>query len=97
MIVLKNEEWFAVEWDQIGRVKHYYSKIAVAIIELSTGLQVGEQIKIVGPKTETEQTVKSMQVDHQNINEAKEGDLVGLKVRDKVREGDTVYKFTVKV
>jgi translation elongation factor EF-1alpha len=85
-----------MEWDPIGRVKHYYSKIAVAIIELSAGLQAGDQIKIVGPKTETEQKVKSMQVDHQNINEAKPGDLVGLKVKDKVREGDAVYKLTVQ-
>jgi translation elongation factor EF-1alpha len=82
-----------MEWDEIGRVKHYYSKIAVAIIELSDGLQVGEQIKIVGPKTETEQTVKSLQVDHQNISEAKPGNLVGLKVKDKVREGDAVFKI----
>lgn len=86
-----------MEWDEIGRVKHYYSKIAVAIIELSGELQAGEQIKIVGPKTETEQLVKSMQVDHQNINEAKPGNLVGLKVEDKVREGDAVFKFTTEV
>lgn len=86
-----------MEWDEIGRVKHYYSKIAVAIIELSAGLQAGEKIKIVGPKTETEQMVKSMQVDHQNINEAKPGNLVGLKVKDKVREGDAVFKITAKL
>ncbi len=81
-----------MEWEEIGRVNHYYSKISVAIIELSAALKVGERIKIAGPKTEVEQTVKSMQVDHRNIDEARPGDLVGLKVQDKVRQGDIVYK-----
>ncbi|HOL18579.1 MAG TPA: translation elongation factor-like protein [Bacillota bacterium] len=81
-----------MEWEEIGRVNHYYSKIAVAILELSAELKVGELIKIVGPKTETEQVVKSMQVDHRNIDVAKPGDLVGLKVEEKVRQGDIVYK-----
>ncbi len=81
-----------MEWLEIGRVTHYYSKISVAIIELSDSLQVGETIKIVGPKTEFEQNVKSMQVEHDDIDEAKPGDLVGLKVRDKAREGDAVFR-----
>lgn len=81
-----------MEWVQIGRVIHYYSKISVAIIELSDDLKTGEQIKIVGPKTEFEQEVKSMQVEHQNIDAAKSGDQVGLKVKEKAREGDAVFR-----
>lgn len=82
-----------VEWDEIGRVNHYYSKIAVAVLELSGSLKIGDQIKIVGPRTETAQLVKSMQVDHKQIDQANSGDLVGLKVKDIVREGDAVYKL----
>lgn len=81
-----------MEWDEIGRIHHYYSKISVAIISLSGSLTVDEKIKVVGPKTEVEQVVRSMQVDHRSIEEAGSGDLVGLKVKGKVREGDRVYK-----
>lgn len=80
--------------EEIGRVKHYYSKISVAIIELSASVSVGERINIVGPKTEFDQRIDSMQVEHQNIDPAKSGDLIGLKVNDKVREGDRVFRFT---
>ena len=82
-----------MEREQIGRVTHYYSKIGVAIILLENFLKTGERIAVVGSTTDLEQDVKSMQVEHENIAEAKAGDLVGLKVKDKVREGDTVYKL----
>ncbi|MFY9411493.1 MAG: hypothetical protein WAQ11_01245 [Dethiobacteria bacterium] len=84
----------AMSREEIGRVKHYYSKISVAIIELSAPLSVGENITIVGPKTEFAQEVSSMQVEHQNITSAQSGDLVGLKVMEKVREGDRVFRAT---
>jgi len=80
-----------MERQEIGQVTHYYSKIGVAIIRLDSSLKVGERIAIVGSTTDLEQDVKSMQVEHQSISEAKAGDLVGLKVKDKVREGDTVF------
>lgn len=82
-----------MEREEIGRVTHYYSKIAVAIIELTGSLKVGDWITVIGPKTEFEQAVKSLQVEHQNIEAAEPGDLVGLKVKDKVREGDCVFKL----
>ncbi len=82
-----------MERQLIGQVTHYYSKIGVAIIKLESMLSAGERIAVVGSTTDLEQDVKSLQVDHQTIAEAKEGDLVGLKVKDKVREGDTVYKL----
>ncbi|OPL11801.1 MAG: translation elongation factor-like protein [delta proteobacterium ML8_D] len=78
----------------VGQVTHYYSKIGVAILKLDDTLEVGDRIAIVGATTDIEQNVKSMQVEHENIETAKAGDLVGLKVRDKVREGDTVFKVT---
>ncbi len=82
-----------MERQLIGQVTHYYSKIGVAIILLEEMLQAGDKIAVVGSTTDLEQDVKSMQVEHQNIEEAKKGDLVGLKVKDKVREGDAVYKL----
>ncbi len=86
---------FVMERQVIGQVTHYYSKIGVAIISLEDGLRVGDRIAVVGSTTDLEQDVKSMQVEHQNIDVAKAGDLVGLKVKDKVREGDTVYSLKI--
>lgn len=76
----------------IGKITHYYSKLGVGIIELSGALKVGEKIKIVGHSTDFDQTVDSIQIDHKEVEEAKKGDVVGMKVNDKVREGDEVYK-----
>ncbi len=82
-----------MERQAIGQVTHYYGKIGVAILKLDAPLSVGDMLAIVGSTTDLEQQVKSMQVEHQNIEQATAGDLVGLKVKDKVREGDTVYKL----
>ncbi len=83
-----------MERQEIGRVVHFYSKIGVAIIQLDSELKVGDRIAIVGSTTDIDQIVKSMQVEHQSIEEARPGDLVGLKVKDRVRETDTVFKLT---
>ncbi len=82
-----------MERQAIGQVTHYYGKIGVAILKLDAPLSVGDVLAIVGSTTDLEQHVKSMQVEHHNIEQAAAGDLVGLKVKDKVREGDTVYKL----
>ncbi len=75
----------------IGKITHYFSNIGVGIIELSDELKVGDTIRIKGATTDFEQEVESMQIEHQNIEKAKKGDTIGLKVKDKVREGDNVY------
>ena len=75
----------------VGEVTHYYGKIGVAIVELSSPLKVGDAIKIVSQKSEAEQPVDSMEVDHQSVSEARKGDVVGLKVREKTSEGAKVY------
>ncbi|MEK7609441.1 MAG: EF-Tu/IF-2/RF-3 family GTPase, partial [Patescibacteria group bacterium] len=74
----------------IGKITHYYDKIGVAIIELSGGLKVGDKIKIEGGKNEFDQTVEEMQVDHKPVDAAKAGDAVGIKVKEKIREGALV-------
>jgi len=76
----------------IGKIAHYYSKIGVAVIDLEDELSVGDEISIEGATTNVRQKVESMQVEHSNIETAKAGDSVGLKVIDRVREQDAVYK-----
>lgn len=75
----------------IGEVTHYYGKIGVAIVELKNTLKVGDKIHLKGNATDFQQEVSSMQIEHQNISQAKKGDVIGLKVEKKVREGDEVY------
>ena len=81
-----------IEGKPIGKVTHYFGKIGVAVIELSDTLKAGETIRIVGGETDFNQTVDSMEVEHQKVEEAKAGESVGLKVDQKVREGYAVYK-----
>ncbi|MCK4633349.1 translation elongation factor-like protein [Candidatus Bathyarchaeota archaeon] len=78
---------------EVGRVTHYFSKIGVAVLELSDKLSVGDRILVRGMTTNVEQTVDSMQIDRVDIESAEAGKSVGLKVEDRVREGDSVYKI----
>ena len=77
----------------IGEVVHYFSKIKVAVIKLSAPLSEGDIIHVVGgEETDFEQPAKSMEMDHGKIKKAKKGNEVGLKVKEKVREGYKVLK-----
>lgn len=77
----------------IGRIAHYYSHLGVGIIELSEGeLKLGDTIHIKGVHTDFTQTVDSLQVEHQNVSRAEKGNLVGVKVKEKVREHDRVFR-----
>ena len=78
----------------IGKVTDFFIKPVVAGIELSGILRVGDKIHIKGSTTDMELTVESMQIERVNISEGKSGDLIGIKVPDRVRRGDTVYKVT---
>jgi putative protease len=77
---------------EIGRITHFFSKINVAVIELTQTLKVGDTIMIKGPSTDFEQIVDSMQIEHKNVEKADAGQSVGLKVAERVRETDVVYK-----
>lgn len=77
---------------KIGEVENYYSKIGVIILRLDEKLSVGETIHIRGHTTDFTQVVKSMQIEHKDVKEANPGDSVGIKVNEKVRKGDIVYK-----
>ncbi|OYT66292.1 hypothetical protein B6U74_01310 [Candidatus Bathyarchaeota archaeon ex4484_205] len=80
--------------EEIGVVMHYFTKIGVAVVKIERGsLKVGDKIHIRGHTTDFTQLVESMQVEHEPIQEATPGQSIGLKVVERVREGDKVYKI----
>jgi len=79
---------------EIGKVSDFFSRPVVAGIELTAPLNIGDQIRIKGHTTDLVMSVTSMQIDNIDVKAAKAGDSVGVKVTDRVRRGDTVYKVT---
>ncbi len=77
---------------EIGSVSDFFARPVVAGIQLDAPLKVGDQIHIHGHTTDLTLTVTSMQIDNVDVKEAKVGDAVGIKVGDRVRRGDKVYK-----
>ena len=80
--------------EKVGEITHYFTRIGVAVVDVSGPLKVGDRIAIKGMTTNYEMTLESMQVEGNNIEEANEGDDVGMKVDDRVRKGDIVYKLS---
>jgi len=80
--------------DIIGKVSDFFARPVVAGIELTAPLNVGDKIRIKGHTTNLEVTVGSMQIKNVNVTAAKAGDSIGIKVPDRVRVGDLVYKIT---
>ncbi len=79
---------------QVGTVTDFFAKPVVAGIELSATLTVGDTIHIKGRTTDMELVVGSMQINRVDVTEGKPGDLVGVKVPERVRPGDTVWKVS---
>lgn len=77
---------------EVGRITHFFSKISVAVVELTAPLVVGDKILVKGPSTDFEQIVESMQIEHKNIQRAEAGQSIGLKMAQQAREKDVVYK-----
>jgi hypothetical protein len=77
---------------EIGHIAHFFSKINVAVVELTLPLAVGNRILIKGPSTDCEQIVDSMQIERKAITRAEGGQSIGLKVAQPVKEKDVVYK-----
>jgi len=77
---------------EVGRITHFFSKIGVAVVELTAPLVVGDSILVKGPSTDFEQVVESMQIEHTNIPRAEAGQSIGLKIAQRAREKDAVYK-----
>lgn len=76
----------------IGEVTHYFSHLGVAIVRFAKPVAVGAVIRVHGATTDFTDVIRSLQYNHQDIPEAKKGQEVGIKVKDKVREGDKVYE-----
>ena len=77
---------------EIGYIKHFFSKINVAVIELTLPLSAGDHILVKGPSTDFDQKIESMQIDHKEIHRAEGGQSVGLKLAQLAKEKDVVYK-----
>lgn len=78
--------------DPIGKVIHYYDHLGVAIVDLEKGgLKIGQSIKFQHREDEFTQTIDSLQVDHQAVEEVKAGDSFGLKVDKPTKPGTLVY------
>ncbi len=79
----------------IGKITHYFGKISVGIIKIENGeLNIGDTIHIKGHTSDFTQTISSMQIEHEQIQKAKKGDDIGIKVDEKVHEHDEVYLVT---
>jgi len=79
--------------EKIGIVEHFFTHISVAAIKITDGeLKVGDTIHIVGAHTDFTQTVDRMEIEKEPIETAKPGDAIGIKVKERARERDVVYK-----
>lgn len=80
--------------EKVGIVNDYFARIGVAGVDLVGSLRVGDTVRFRGHTTDFEQVVESMQIEHAQVEQAGPGDSVGIKVLDRVRPGDVVYRVT---
>ena len=78
----------------IGKVSDFFARPVVAGIELTANLKTGDKIHIKGHTTDLEMIVDSMQINNANVEQAKAGDNIGIKVSERVRHGDLVYRVS---
>lgn len=80
--------------ERIGEVIHYYGKINVAVLRLSQSLKIGDSVHFLGRHTDFQQKITSMEIEHQAVSEVKAKKEVAVKVDQRVRRGDTVFRIT---
>lgn len=80
-----------MEQKPIGKITHYYGHLGVAIVKFNREVKKGEEVHFKGAHTDFTQAIESIQYDHKDIEVAKKGLDVGIKVKEKVREGDEIY------
>jgi putative protease len=88
---VKAEKVEKIEGKEIGRVSGWFSHVSVAAIKLTAPLKIGDKIRIKGHTTDFEEKISSMQIENKPVKEAKKGDHIGIKVKDKVRPNDAVF------
>lgn len=81
-----------MERKNIGEVVHFYNHLGVALVRLREKLRKGDKVHFLGHSTDFDQTVESLELDHDPSDEANPGDIVGIKVSKQVRERDQVIK-----
>ena len=79
---------------KVGRVTHYFTNIGVAVIELCDDLKVGDEILVRGQTSNLSQVVDSMEIDRVKVEKAGKGQSIGLKIKDRVRHNDDVYRIS---
>lgn len=77
--------------EQLGKITHFYSKLGVGIIKLDKELKAGDEIQIKGNTSDFKQKVEELQLNHKNIDKGEKGQEVGVKLSQKVRDGDVVF------
>ncbi len=84
-----------MEQTRVGQVFKYFAQPGVAAIELTEGaLHIGDTIHIQGTTTDFSQELESMQIEHESVEGAEQGQSVGIKVAERVRPGDTIYRIS---
>ena len=82
-----------MEQERIGHIIDYFAKIGVAAIDIDSGeIRVGDTLHFTGHTTDFTQEIESMQIEKEQVESASAGDSVGIKVKERVRDGDEVYK-----
>lgn len=76
---------------QVGKITHFFAKIGVAAIELEDELKLGDTIHVKGHTSDWTQGVDSMQIEHDQVEKAGPGDVIGIRVDGHAREHDVVY------
>ncbi len=79
--------------ERVGRVNHFFDRIGVAVADLEGDLRIGDMVHFLGPHTDFRQQVTSMQIEHEPVSEVKAGQEVAIKVDQRVRRGDSVFKL----
>lgn len=79
---------------EVGKVVHWYDRVSVAVVKLSSSLAVGDRIKVRRGEEEFEDTVSSMQLDHKDISAGKKGQGVAVKLSQKAHEGAAIIKLS---
>lgn len=80
--------------EQVGIIVKFFAKPSVAAIEVTSGsIKKGDLLRFKGHTTDFTEEVASLEIDNQSVEEAKKGDLVGIKVKERVRENDDVYQM----
>ena len=79
--------------EEVGVIVKFFAKPSVAALQITAGtIKTGDTLKYKGHTTDFSEEVTSMEIDNQAVDEVKAGDLVGIKVKERVRENDKVYK-----